>query len=126
VDGDSVDLTGRRSPGPFNRKCIQGFLCGEQGPELRIDVNSVRFVAPNMAIEVYCIGLRSNTNTHSELIHLNFGEAGYDIINGASDNFVNFGSQSNSCKLFVKVVQAARKGVGCGARSCRWGLPLLC
>jgi len=72
------------------RKCVQGFLCGEQGPELRIDVNSVRFVAPNMAIEVYCIGLRSNTNTHSELIHLNFREAGYDIINGASDNFVNF------------------------------------
>jgi hypothetical protein len=40
-----------------------------------------------MAIEVYSIGLRSNTNTRSELIRSNQS----DIINGASDNFVNFG-----------------------------------
>jgi hypothetical protein len=82
-----VDLTGRRLPSPLQSKMHSRISLRRTGPKLRIHANSVRFVAPNMAIEVYSIGLRSNTNTRSELIRSNQS----DIINGASDNFVNFG-----------------------------------
>jgi len=35
----------------FNRNCVQDFFAENKGLKLRIEVNSVGFVAPAMAIE---------------------------------------------------------------------------
>jgi uncharacterized protein (TIGR02246 family) len=51
-DGDYVDLTGRRLQGrPAIEDAFKDFFAENKGLKLRIDVNSVRFVTPGMAIE---------------------------------------------------------------------------
>jgi uncharacterized protein (TIGR02246 family) len=51
-DGDYVDLTGRRLQGrPAIENGFKDFFTENKGLKLRIDVNSVRFVTPDTAIE---------------------------------------------------------------------------
>jgi uncharacterized protein (TIGR02246 family) len=51
-DGDYVDLNGRRLQGrPAIENAFKDFFSENKGLKLRIDVNSVRFVAPETAIE---------------------------------------------------------------------------
>lgn len=51
-DGDWVDLTGRRLQGrPSIENAFKDFFTENKGSKLRIDVNSVRFVTPDTAIE---------------------------------------------------------------------------
>src|SRR5438552_7588295 len=51
-DGDYVDLTGRRLQGrPAIENAFKNFFTENKGLKLRIDVNSVRFVTPDTAIE---------------------------------------------------------------------------
>ena len=51
-DGDYVDLTGRRLQGrPSIEDAFKDFFAENKGLKLRIDVNSVRFVTPDAAIE---------------------------------------------------------------------------
>ena len=51
-DGDYVDLTGRRLQGrPAIEDAFKDFFAENKGLKLRIDVNAVRFVTPDMAIE---------------------------------------------------------------------------
>ena len=51
-DGDYVDLTGRRLQGrPSIENAFKDFFTENKGLKLRIDVNSVRFVTPDTAIE---------------------------------------------------------------------------
>ena len=51
-DGDYVDLNGRRLQGrPAIEDAFNAFFAANKGLKLRIDVNSVRFVAPDIAIE---------------------------------------------------------------------------
>jgi uncharacterized protein (TIGR02246 family) len=51
-DGDYVDLNGRYLHGrPSIENAFKDFFAENKGLKLRIDVNSVRFVTPDMAIE---------------------------------------------------------------------------
>jgi uncharacterized protein (TIGR02246 family) len=51
-DGDYVDLNGRRLQGrPAIENAFKDFFTENKGLKLRIDVNSVRFVTPETAIE---------------------------------------------------------------------------
>jgi uncharacterized protein (TIGR02246 family) len=51
-DGDYVDLTGRHLQGrPAIENAFKNFFTENKGLKLRIDVNSVRFVTPDTAIE---------------------------------------------------------------------------
>ena len=51
-DGDYVDLTGRHLQGRSAiEKAFKDFFMENKGLKLRIDVNSVRFLTPDMAIE---------------------------------------------------------------------------
>ena len=51
-DGDYVDLSGRRLQGrPAIEAAFKDFFAENKGLKLRIDVNSVRFVTPDTAIE---------------------------------------------------------------------------
>jgi uncharacterized protein (TIGR02246 family) len=51
-DGDYVDLSGRRLQGrPAIEDAFKDFFAENKGLKLRIDVNSVRFVTPDTAIE---------------------------------------------------------------------------
>ena len=51
-DGDYVDLTGRRLQGrPAIEDAFKDYFAGNKGVKLRIDVNSVRLVTPDTAIE---------------------------------------------------------------------------
>jgi uncharacterized protein (TIGR02246 family) len=51
-DGDYVDLTGRHLQGrPSIENAFKDFFMENKGLKLRIDVNSVRFLTPDMAIE---------------------------------------------------------------------------
>ena len=51
-DGDYVDLTGRRLQGrPAIENGFKDFFTENKGLKLRIDVNSVRLVTPDTAIE---------------------------------------------------------------------------
>src|ERR1700758_2000448 len=51
-DGDYVDLNGRRLQGrPAIENAFKDFFTENKGVKLRIDVNSVRFVTPETAIE---------------------------------------------------------------------------
>ena len=51
-DGDYVDLTGRHLRGRSSiENAFKDFFAENKGLKLRIDVNSVRFVTPDMAIE---------------------------------------------------------------------------
>jgi uncharacterized protein (TIGR02246 family) len=51
-DGEFVDLTGRRLQGrPAIQDAFKDFFAENKGMKLRIDVNSVRFVTPDLAIE---------------------------------------------------------------------------
>jgi uncharacterized protein (TIGR02246 family) len=51
-DGEFVDLTGRRLQGrPAIEEAFKDFFAENKGVKLRIDINSVRFVGPNLAIE---------------------------------------------------------------------------
>jgi uncharacterized protein (TIGR02246 family) len=51
-DGDYVDLTGHRLQGrPAIEDAFKDYFAGNKGVKLRIDVNSVRFVTPDTAIE---------------------------------------------------------------------------
>src|SRR6516162_2630335 len=51
-DGDYVDLSGRRLQGrPAIEDAFKDFFAENKGLKLRIDVNSVRFVTPDIAIE---------------------------------------------------------------------------
>jgi uncharacterized protein (TIGR02246 family) len=51
-DGDYVDLNGRHLQGrPSIENAFKDFFAENKGLKLRIYVNSVRFVAPDMAIE---------------------------------------------------------------------------
>jgi uncharacterized protein (TIGR02246 family) len=51
-DGDYVDLDGRRLQGrPAIENAFKDFFTENKGLKLRIEVNSVRFVTPDMAIE---------------------------------------------------------------------------
>jgi uncharacterized protein (TIGR02246 family) len=51
-DGDWVNLTGRRLQGrPSIENAFKDFFTENKGSKLRIDVNSVRFVTPDTAIE---------------------------------------------------------------------------
>jgi uncharacterized protein (TIGR02246 family) len=51
-DGDWVDLTGRRLQGrPAIEDAFKDYFAGNKGVKLRIDVNSVRLVTPDTAIE---------------------------------------------------------------------------
>jgi uncharacterized protein (TIGR02246 family) len=51
-DGDYVDLDGRRLQGrPSIESAFKEFFTENKGSKLRIEVNSVRFVTPDMAIE---------------------------------------------------------------------------
>jgi uncharacterized protein (TIGR02246 family) len=51
-DGDYVDLNGRRLQGrPAIEDAFKDFFAENKGLKLRIDVNSVRFVTPEIAVE---------------------------------------------------------------------------
>ena len=51
-DGDYVDLTGRHLQGrPAIENAFKDFFTENKGLKLRIDVNSVHFVTPDIAIE---------------------------------------------------------------------------
>ena len=51
-DGDYVDLNGRRLQGrPAIENAFKDFFAENKGLKLRIDVNSVRFVTPDLAVE---------------------------------------------------------------------------
>ena len=51
-DGEFVDLTGRRLQGrPAIQDAFKDYFAENKGMKLRIDVNSVRFVTPDLAIE---------------------------------------------------------------------------
>ena len=51
-DGDYVDLAGRRLQGrPAIENAFKDFFAENKGSKLRIDVNSVRFITPETAVE---------------------------------------------------------------------------